>query len=441
MRGGDLVERIAPMLKDGGEILIVTYNRRAKDVGGFGASINSLAPGMVRPALPLIEAHYVPASRARWWLQRHMIDLGRMAHARPLIGIPLIGIAGGFFALGTLLANAATMRRTTARLRPGRIATSFALRLRVDAAMAKTAGVYSAGRIERQRRLARLGLPAAPASAKAWHWQPGQLPYLADQASSEAPQASAEAPVSTDPREVTREPQYMDCLAVRDRYGMTQLGVMTNQVWHDDPRRVTFILARYKFVAKMLSGRRRVAEVGCGDAFGARIVLQEAQCVDVYDFDPIFIDDIRQRQSPEWPLSAAVHDIVLAPLPHRYEGIFSLDVIEHINAADEPAYLGNLCGSLNDDGVLIIGSPSLESQQYGSPQSKIGHINCKSGLAFKALMEHYFHNVFVFSMNDEVVHTGFYPMAHYLIAVCCGKKATADKKRLDAEGTAEKSPQ
>jgi hypothetical protein len=25
-------------------------------------------------------------------------------------------------------------------------------------------------------------------------------------------------------------------------------------------------------------------------------------------------------------------------------------------------------------------------------------------------------------MNDEVVHTGFYPMAHYLIAVCCGKK-------------------
>jgi hypothetical protein len=24
----------------------------------------------------------------------------------------------------------------------------------------------------------------------------------------------------------------------------------------------------------------------------------------------------------------------------------------------------------------------------------------------------------VFSMNDEVVHTGFYPMAHYLLAVC-----------------------
>src|SRR5262249_55634934 len=152
-----------------------------------------------------------------------------------------------------------------------------------------------------------------------------------------------------------------------------------NQVWHDDPRRVAFILARYKFVAKMLSGRKCVAEVGCGDAFGARIVLQETECVDVYDFDPVFIEDIRRRQSPEWPLKATVHDIALAPLPHRYDGIFSLDVIEHVNSADEPAYLGNLRDSLADDGVLIIGSPSLESQQYGSPQSKIGHINCKSG--------------------------------------------------------------
>jgi len=119
---------------------------------------------------------------------------------------------------------------------------------------------------------------------------------------------------------------------------------------------------------------------------------------------------------------ATVHDIVLGKLPQRYDGIYSLDVIEHISREDEHAYLANLRGSLDDDGVLVIGSPSLESQQYASPQSKAGHINCKSGAELKSLMERYFHNVFLFSMNDEVVHTGFYPMAHYLIAVCCGKK-------------------
>jgi hypothetical protein len=84
--------------------------------------------------------------------------------------------------------------------------------------------------------------------------------------------------------------------------------------------------------------------------------------------------------------------------------------------------LDNLRNSLTDEGVLIIGSPSLESQPYASAQSEVGHVNCKSGAEFKALMERYFDNVFLFSMNDEVVHTGFYPMAHYLIAGCCGRK-------------------
>ena len=81
--------------------------------------------------------------------------------------------------------------------------------------------------------------------------------------------------------------------------------------------------------------------------------------------------------------------------------------------------------SLLPHGVLIVGMPSLESQAHASPQSREGHVNCKSGRDFKALMERFFHNVFLFSMNDEVVHTGFYPMAHYLLAVCTTPRHTA----------------
>ncbi|MBV8091309.1 MAG: methyltransferase domain-containing protein [Alphaproteobacteria bacterium] len=193
---------------------------------------------------------------------------------------------------------------------------------------------------------------------------------------------------------------------------------MTNQVWHEDPRRLAFILARYKFVAKMLSGYHAVAEVGCGDAFATRIVQQEVDSVTPYDFDPLFIKDIRRRQSAKWPLSPQLHDILERPLSRRYDAIYSLDVIEHIPAEREDTFVNNLGASLNPHGVLIIGSPSLESQVYASPQSKIGHVNCKSGHALKLLLERHFHTVFVFSMNDEVVHTGFYPMAHYFLAIC-----------------------
>jgi SAM-dependent methyltransferase len=220
----------------------------------------------------------------------------------------------------------------------------------------------------------------------------------------------------------TREPQYNRCLEILEAEGLTPLGLMTNQVWYDDPRRLTFLLARYKFVSKMLSGKKSVGELGCGDAFGARIVLQEVDNVVAYDFDPIFIEDIERRQSRKWPIEAQLHDILSAPLPNRHDGIYSLDVIEHISPRDEDRCLSHLCRSLTDDGVLIIGTPSLESQRYASPLSKEGHINCKSGPQLKAFLRRYFDNVFLFSMNDEVVHTGFDPMAHYLFAICSQKK-------------------
>ena len=78
--------------------------------------------------------------------------------------------------------------------------------------------------------------------------------------------------------------------------------------------------------------------------------------------------------------------------------------------------------SVSKNGVVIIGSPSLQSQTYASKGSKEGHVNCKDGKELKRVMEQHFENVFLFSMNDEVVHTGFHPMAHYLITLCAGRK-------------------
>jgi len=220
----------------------------------------------------------------------------------------------------------------------------------------------------------------------------------------------------------TFEPQYNDCLQVIDQHGLAQLGIMSNQVWHDDPRRLVFMLSRYKFVSKMLSGRKRVAEIGCGDAFGSRIVKQEVAELQVYDIDPVFIKDIKERASKKWQFSPAVHDILTGPLPVKQNAIYSLDVIEHIEPAKEHLYIDHIKRSLEPHGVAIIGAPTLESQAYASPQSKLGHINCKSGEDFRLFFEKNFHQVFIFCMNDEVVHTGFYPMAHYLFAMCCDPK-------------------
>jgi SAM-dependent methyltransferase len=220
----------------------------------------------------------------------------------------------------------------------------------------------------------------------------------------------------------TREPQYQRDVDLANKHGLVTLGLMTNQAWHDDPKHLLFTAARYKFVAKMLAGREKVLEVGCADAFFTRIVMQEVGALVATDFDQTFVDDVIGRNSDKWPVVCQQHDLLAGPFPDKFDAAYALDVLEHIKPEDELKFLRNIIDSLTPDGVLIMGSPSLESQPYASKQSKEGHVNCKTGVQFKSVLETYFHNVFLFSMNDEVVHTGYAPMAHYRLAIGCTLK-------------------
>ena len=216
--------------------------------------------------------------------------------------------------------------------------------------------------------------------------------------------------------QVTKEKQYQFLL---NQEAPECMGLMSSQVWRDDPRRLVFLLSRYKFVSKMFAGLENVLEVGCADAFGSRIVKQSVGRLVAVDFDPVFIEDARTRADEKWPIEFVVHDVLAGPLGEKFDGAYCCDVLEHIQPRDESQFVANIVGSLGSQGVAIFGSPSLESQVYASPPSKEGHVNCKTAPDLRALLLRFFHNVFLFSMNDEVVHTGFHPMAHYLFGLCC----------------------
>ena len=220
----------------------------------------------------------------------------------------------------------------------------------------------------------------------------------------------------------TKEKQYQVIVNAASERGVESMGLRSSESWHEDPKHIVFRFSRYKFVAKMLSGKQRVLEIGCGDAFGTRIVQQEVGHLTGIDFDPVFIEDVKKRMVERWQFDAFVHDMLDGPVPGRFDAVYACDVLEHIEQDKEALFLKNCFANLEENGVAIIGLPSLESQAYASPQSKQGHVNCKSAPDLKKLMEIYFHNVFMFSMNDEVVHTGYHKMAHYVFAVCAGRK-------------------
>jgi 2-polyprenyl-3-methyl-5-hydroxy-6-metoxy-1,4-benzoquinol methylase len=204
--------------------------------------------------------------------------------------------------------------------------------------------------------------------------------------------------------------------------GIERLGLMTAWAWYDDPRRLTFTFARYKFVANMLSGLDKVLEVGCGDGFATRVVAQSVGNVTAVDFDPEFIADANSRRSDAWPIEFRTANPMEGPIEGEFDAAYALDVLEHVRSEDEHRFIQNMIDPVREHGMAIIGMPSLESQAYASPQSREGHVNCKKQNDLKALMKQYFYNVLAFSMNDEVVHTGFSSMAHYNIVVCCGKR-------------------
>lgn len=201
------------------------------------------------------------------------------------------------------------------------------------------------------------------------------------------------------------------------------LGPYASYIWRTDPKHLGFLFARYKFVSKLLAGKKKVLEIGCGDAIGTPLVAEVVQNVYCTDFEPLLIKDNQKRLRHFKNVSFSLLDITKQHFSPKCDAAFSLDVIEHIPRNVEYKYIRNICRSLTADGIVIIGTPNINAQKYASKASKQGHVNLKSFNDFQEILKKYFINGFLFSMNDEIVHTGYYPMAHYLIGVGIGIKS------------------
>ncbi len=200
------------------------------------------------------------------------------------------------------------------------------------------------------------------------------------------------------------------------------LGKHSSWSWKNDPKHLIFSLSRYKFVSKMFAGFNKVLEVGAGDGFKSQVVNQTVKNLTLSDNEKINNDIYNSENNNYSNCKFILHDFVKKEMKEKYDGIYLLDVLEHISKRDEVKFVKNISKSLKKNGVLIVGIPSLESQKYASHHVKKTHINCKSKNELHSFMLNFFSNVFMFSMNDEVLHTGFDKMSNYIIALCLNRK-------------------
>jgi 2-polyprenyl-3-methyl-5-hydroxy-6-metoxy-1,4-benzoquinol methylase len=191
------------------------------------------------------------------------------------------------------------------------------------------------------------------------------------------------------------------------------------------PRHLAFVFSRYKFAAKMLNSKPgcRVLELGCGEGVGALLLAEEGHPVVGVDFDKEAISYAKEHLAnhDKFDLNFVTGDITDMDLG-KFGAVVSLDVIEHVEQSEEDMYVRSIHDHLDDEGFCCIGTPNITSQEYASERSRIGHVNLFDADRLQALLGKYFKNVFLFGMNDEVLHTGFHPMCHYLMALGCGKR-------------------
>lgn len=186
------------------------------------------------------------------------------------------------------------------------------------------------------------------------------------------------------------------------------------------PRRVLYTLSHYKFAAKMIGEEKTVLEVGCSEGMGTVLLAEFAKKVVGVDIDREAIREA-ERNFASKKVSFRVADFLGAHID-KFDAFVSFDVIEHIYPRNERRFFTSICDNLKKEGICIIGTPNKTSHIYASKVTRIGHVNLYDWEKLNCGMARYFRHVFLFSANDELVHTGFYPMAHYLIGMGVGKK-------------------
>ncbi|HSX13982.1 MAG TPA: class I SAM-dependent methyltransferase [Chlamydiales bacterium] len=198
-------------------------------------------------------------------------------------------------------------------------------------------------------------------------------------------------------------------------------GRYVSYCYYKTPRRILHSISYYKFAAKLIGKEKRVLDVGCNEGIGTWVLAKECGFAKGVDFDAQAIETAKSN-FPYPNIQFSAGDIFEGNPNEPWDAVLNFDVIEHIYPEHAEQFMGKLKSHVSDTGLVVIGTPSLVSQQFASEIAKKGHVNVYSPQRLEEMMARHFEFVFLFAANDEVVHTGYLPLAHYLIAIGCKKR-------------------
>jgi hypothetical protein len=420
-----LIGRVGPLLKPGGKIHVLVYNDRPlESASKFAAFFASQAARLLQPTAWIADVHYVESGRFRWSVRRAAEQLLVNASVGMSGSLASAVLFGGPVLLATYLSSWTAKVSRTPPL--AAICSSVFLTLQAPERMAQV--------LPRFHGEAAIDHEALPA----------------------------------------RESGGLQAVTPEECFGIERLGLTTSEPWQNDPAQFTSTVAAYRFVAKLMSGRHDVAEFGFASELGTRLVLRQVRELRVFDPRQLVIGQLQRYFGEALAFEARLHDILAGPLPRQFDAIYSVDFIQYLSPDEEVAFVRNLRASLaRDFDFVLIGCPSYRDhggqadqpsakssgtaahpsaaarlqQQILPPRSTARQsllakpsrlaetldstgeavasggmkVYRRTGEELTALMQQQFHNVFPFSMIDDVVQPGIHPNAQHAFVLGCGK--------------------
>tara|TARA_B100000161_G_C33419079_1_gene354694 strand:+ start:71 stop:691 length:621 start_codon:yes stop_codon:yes gene_type:complete len=193
-----------------------------------------------------------------------------------------------------------------------------------------------------------------------------------------------------------------------------------NEMFFANPLMATIKLARFKFVAKMLNKKDRVLDLGCGNGFSSYFYSHFCKSVHGVDIQEAVINNWEcfEHENISFSLGNILNDEIYEK---DIEAITCVDVIEHFSLSDGEKIIENAAKCLSkqkNGGQFIIGTPSKFSNPFRAEHNKEHHLHEYEPDELQNICERYFPRTLQFSMNDEIIHTGFNKLAWFFYIIC-----------------------
>ena len=127
-----------------------------------------------------------------------------------------------------------------------------------------------------------------------------------------------------------------------------------------------------------------------------QILFQYFESVTATDIDEHMLNHAKECLDQKFKCQFILNNFYENCLTEKYDAAFSFDVLSLLDPSFEDNWMKNVCSSLNENGVLVMGSQNKNTVQFGDPEKHVDQPNFKTYDQLNSLFEKYFHLILIY---------------------------------------------